>query len=37
MRVLEVLATHSAVAVDWQILPSNNMDPLPEQRLVREW
>lgn len=36
MRVSEVLAAHSAVAVDWQILSSNNMDPLPEQWLVRE-
>ena len=36
MRVTEVLAAHSTVGVDWQILPSNNRDPFPEQRLVRE-
>ena len=36
MRVPKVLAAHSTVGVDWQILPSKNMDPLPEQRLVRE-
>ena len=36
MRVSEVLAAHFAVAVDWQILSSNNMYPLREQRFVRE-
>ena len=31
-----MLAAHSAVGVDWQILFSNNMDPFPEEGLVRE-
>ena len=30
MGVSEVLAAHSAVGTDWQILSSNNMDPFPE-------
>ena len=34
MGVLEVSATNSAVRVDWQVLSSNNMDPILEKALV---
>ena len=34
VRLLEVPATHSTVRVYWQVLSSNDMDPLFEKTLV---
>ena len=34
MEFLEVPATHSTVGIDWQVLSSNDMDPLLQKRLV---